>query len=157
KDIRRFQKDVENKIQLSLLNQETFYYMVHMSSLVIFAFIKSAGYSDIANQIRKLSEQFNEKHDQLDDYKRYDIAKSGFKDVFSHFVPHFQEHKSPTATMLHILSRYDDYSIKIKNGEQNLLKIQFLAKNLVLKEDKWEEHEKFRVSHGIHPHESTKL
>lgn len=157
RDMYRFQKEIEDKIQLSLLTQESFYYLVHMSSLVIFSFIKSAGYSDIPAQIKKITESFEKRHAKLDDVERYEIAKVGFKPVFSHFVPHFQQHHSPVSTMLYILSRYDDVSILQSSGQQNLLKVQFLAKNLMYKEDKWEELEKFSVSLGIYPHDANVL
>lgn len=157
KDMRRFQKDIENKIQLTLLNQDSFYFTVHMSSMVLFAFMKSVGYSDIAAQIRKIADALEDTHKKADTIARYDIAKSGFKEVFSHYVPYFQEHKSVSATALHIMSRYDDISVIEESGKQNLLKIQFLAKNLMLKEDKWVELEKFCDTHGLYPHDATIL
>ena len=157
RDIHRFQQDIEKKIQLGLLTQDSFYYSVHMSSLVLFSFIKSAGFSDITKQIKAYGEEFEKIYQKQENPKRYEVTKTGFKPLFSHFIQHFQEHDSATSTMLYILSRYDDQSILDLNGKQNLLKMQFLAKNLVLKQDKWEELEKFAVSLGVYPHDSSVL
>lgn len=157
RDINRFQEEIEKKIQLSLLTQENFYYSVHMSSLVLFAFIKSAGFSDITRQIKTYGDEFDKIYQKRENPKRYDITKTGFKPLFSHFIAHFNEHDSATSTMLYILSRYDDQSILNTSGKQNLLKMQFLSKNLVLKNEKWEELEKFAVSLGVYPHDSSIL
>lgn len=156
-DIRSFQKDIEKKIQLAVLTQESFYFSVHMTSLILFAFMNSTGYADISSQIKKLGDEFYEKHKNEEDSARYDITRTGLKEVFNFYVPFLQKNKNVVSTMLYILSRYDDVSVSSKNGEQNLLKIQFLAKNLIFKEDKWIELEKFSVSHALNPHDSTIL
>ncbi len=154
-DIRRFQKDVEDKIQLALFTQLPFYYTVHMSSLVLFGFMNSAGYQDIGSQVKALSEEFDKKHLKLEDSERFDIARTGFKEMVSHFVPYFNDTHDPTSTMLYIMSRYRDVSVINDSGEQSLLKMQFLAKNLMKKPDKWEELEKFAVSNGVYPQDTT--
>ena len=156
-DIRRFQKDVEGKIKLALFTQTPFYYTVHMTSITLFAFMKSVGYQDIGTQIRNYAESFDKKHSKLEDSARYDIARSGFKDLMTHFVPYFNDTQDPTSTALYILSRYKDVSVCMNSGEQSLLKMQFLAKNLMKKKDKWEELEKFAVSNGVYPHDTTIL
>ena len=53
------------------------------------------------------------------------------------------------------MSRYRDVSVINDSGEQSLLKMQFLAKNLMKKPDKWEELEKFAVSNGVYPQDTT--
>lgn len=156
-DIRRFQKDVESKIQLALFTQMPFYYSVHMSSLVLFGFMKSAGYQDIGTQVKILSESFDKKHSKQEDSARYDIARTGFKEIVSHYVPYYNSSQSPMSTMLYIMSRYKDVSICMDSGEQSLLKMQFLAKNLMNKKDKWVELEKFAVSNGVYPQDTTTM
>ena len=79
------------------------------------------------------------------------------RELFNYTVPFFQKNKTVESTLLYLLSRHKDDSILLHNGEQNLLKVQFLAKNLMLKEDKWIEMNKFCTSSYIYPHDSTQL
>lgn len=156
-NVRKFQLDVEKKVQLALLSQEPFYFSIHMTSLVLFGFMNSSGYADITNQIKKLADEFMIKHKALDESDRYDVSRTGLKEVFSYYVPFYQKNRAVTPTLLYIMSRYDDQAVNIHNGHQNLLKLQFLAKNLVFKEDKWIELERFATTHSLYPHDSTIL
>lgn len=156
-DVRRFQKDIESKIQLAVLNQQSYHYSVYMTSVVLLAFVQVKGYSEMQNEIKAISDSLYGTVRNLDEHKRYDIARTGMKEVFSLFVPFYQRSKSITATMLYIMSRYDDQAIMKHNGLQNLLKVQFLSKNLILKEDKWIELDRFCASNYIYPHDSTIL
>ncbi|WZU02916.1 hypothetical protein MGH68_08740 [Erysipelothrix sp. D19-032] len=79
------------------------------------------------------------------------------REVFNHYVPFLQKNKSITSTLLYIMSRHDDQSIILHNGDQNLLKVQFLSKNLIHKEDKWIELDKFCSSSYIYPYDDTTL
>lgn len=156
-DVMRYQKEIENKIQLAVLNQQSYYYTVYMTSIVLFAFLNSSGYMDVSPQIKKLADAFYPNVQNSDEASRYDISRTGLKEVFTYYVPFLQKNKSTESTLLYILSRYDDVSILTHNGKQNLLKVQFLAKNLVAKEDKWLELDRFCVANSIYPHDSTVL
>lgn len=89
--------------------------------------------------------------------ERYDIAFDGFKEVFQHYVPFYQKNQSIISTLLFIMSRHDDFAVLNFNGEKNLLKVKFLAKNLIFKENKWEELDKFSTTNYLYPHDSTTL
>lgn len=156
-DIIAFQTKVQDRIAHAVLNQQSYKYTVTMTSLVMFGFINSRGYADISKQIRTLSEQLKEKGVFDDEGKTYDITQNGMRELFNYTVPFFQKHKTIESSLLYLLSRYKDDSIMLHNGEQNLLKVQFLAKNLMLKEDKWIEVNKFCTSSYIYPHDSTHL
>lgn len=158
-DIRNFQNEVDQAIKYSVLNQQSYLYTVFMTSVTLFGFINSRGYADIMKQIKKLGESLKDRDDDLlkVDGSRYDIVYSGFREVFNQYVPFLQKNKSIVSTLLFIMSRHDDQSILIHNGEQNLLKTQFLAKNLIMKPDKWEQLDKFCLSSYIYPHDSTTL
>lgn len=157
KDIENFQLQVENKIQLAVLNDNPYYYPIYMTSLVLFGFINSSGYTDISPQIKKLADAFYPTVQETDEADRYDISRTGMKEVFAYYVPYLQKNRSIISTLLYIMSRYDDVSVLLHSGKQNLHKIQFLAKNLIHKEDKWEELDQFSVSNGIYPHDATVL
>ncbi|QIK70423.1 citXG protein [Erysipelothrix sp. HDW6C] len=156
-DIARFQTEVENKIQRAVLNQQSYQYTVFMTSIVMFAFINSRGYADITKQIKKLGESFAQNDLLGEEPQRYDILKNGMREVFNQYVPFLQKSKSITSTLLYIMSRHDDQAILGHNGEQALLKVQFLAKNLIHKEDKWIELDKFCSSIYVYPHDDTTL
>lgn len=156
-DIIAFQNKVESKISHAVLNQQSYKYTVLMSSMVMFAFINSRGYADISKQVRALSAVLEDKGVFEGEGKRYDITKNGMRELFNYTVPFFQKNKTVESTLLYLLSRHKDDSILLHNGEQNLLKVQFLAKNLMLKEDKWIEMNKFCTSSYIYPHDSTQL
>ena len=94
---------------------------------------------------------------ETDEADRYDISRTGMKEIFTYYVPYYQKNQSTISTLLYIMSRYDDVSVLLHSGKQNLHKIQFLAKNLIHKEDKWEELDRFSVSNGIYPHDATVL
>ena len=128
-----------------------------MTSLVLFGFINSSGYSDISPQIKKLADAFYPEVQETTEAARYDISRTGIKEVFNYYVPYYQKNKSTISTLLYIMSRYDDVSVLMHSGKQNLLKLQFLAKNLVHKEDKWEELDQFCISNSIYPHDATVL
>lgn len=153
KDIEKYQDRIETGIQHSLLSQNSFHYPVYMVTITILSFLKSSGFRDITNQVKALHKNLGPKLPE----KRYVLAETGFKELFNHYLPFYQKHKSVEATLLFILSRYDDYSIYEESGEKNLLKMQFLAKNLMLKEDKWQELHQFSISNGIYPHDGTIL
>lgn len=156
-DIRQFQENTDKKIQQALLNQESYIYIITMTSLILFAFVNSRGYSDISNKIKQVSEKIIN-DDKLQTYpNRYNITKNGMKEMFNNGVPFLQKNKSIVATLLYILSRNEDQSIMFHNGEQNALKIQFLAKNLIYKPDKWLELDKFCKTHYIYPQDATTL
>lgn len=156
-DIYHFQEEVQSKIQRAVLNQQSYQYTVFMTSIVMFGFINSRGYADITKQIKKFAEGF-EHHDLLkEDPKRYGIMQNGMREVFNQYVPFLQKNKSIMSTQLYIMSRHDDQAILLHNGEQALLKVQFLSKNLIFKEDKWSELDKFCTSGYIYPHDATTL
>lgn len=160
--IYRFQEEVDRKIKLAVLNQQSYYYTVYMTSIVMFAFINSRGFADMPKQIEWLSKELQaygafEKKGKCDVERRYAIALKGFRPVFKDYLPFYQKHESIIATFLYILSRHDDYAVECFNGEKTLLKAQFLAKNLVLKEDKWETMNQFCTSNYLYPHDSTIL
>lgn len=160
--IYRFQEEVDRKIKLAVLNQQSYYYTVFMTSVVMFAFINSRGFADMPKQIKDISEGLRdigafERKGKCDVETRYDLAFKGFKPVFKDYLPFYQKHESVIATFLHILSRNDDYSVQCFNGEKALLKAQFLAKNLVFKEEKWETLNTFCTSNYLYPHDSTIL
>lgn len=154
-ELGRYIKDVETKIQLAVLNQQSYHHMIYLTSLVLFGFIMSRGYNDIQVQVKKITESYLAENPVLKDLERLDVAKTGYKEIFNYYVPFIQKHGSITSTFLYIMSRYHDDSVKIQNGEQNLLKVQFLAKNLVFKEDKWIELDRFNKSNQMYPHDAT--
>lgn len=156
-DIMAFQSKVQDRISHAVLNQQSYKYTVLMSTIVMFGFINSKGYADISKQVKKLSEEFERAGLFENEGKRYDITKNGMRELFNYTVPFYQKHRTVESTILYLLSRHKDDSIKLHNGEQNLLKVQFLAKNLMLKEDKWIEMNKFCTSSYIYPHDSTHL
>lgn len=152
-----FQEEVNQKIKISVLNQDSYYYTVFMTSTVLFAFINSRGYADISKQIKNISLELDKITDFEGERERYEIGFNGYREVFNHYVPFYQKNNSVISTLLFIMSRYDDYSIKSFNGEKNLMKAQFLAKNLIFKEEKWDELNKFCTSTYIYPHDVTTL
>ena len=156
-DIARFQNEVETKIQRAVLNQQSYHYTVFITSTVMFAFINSRGYADITKQIKKISEGFTQNNMFSEEPKRYEILNNGMREVFNQYVPFLQKNKSITSTLLYIMSRHDDQAVLMHNGEQALLKTQFLAKNLIFKEDKWAELDNFCASGYIYPHDATTL
>lgn len=156
-DIVTFQRETESKIAHAVLNQQSYKYTVLMSSMVMYSFINSRGYADISKQVKALAEKFQAVGLYNDDPKRYEITLNGMREIFNYTVPFYQKNKSVEASLLYLLSRHKDASIMMHNGEQNLLKVQFLAKNLMLKEDKWVEMNKFCTSAYIYPHDSTNL
>ncbi|CAM3664802.1 citrate lyase holo-[acyl-carrier protein] synthase [Erysipelothrix urinaevulpis] len=152
-----FQEMVNQKIKISVLNQESYFYTVFMTSTVLFAFINSRGYADITKQIKKIAVEIEGFTEFENERERYDIAFTGYREAFNHYVPFYQKNRSVISTLLFIMSRYDDYSIVTYNGEKNLMKAQFLAKNLIFKEDKWDELNKFCTSSYLYPHDATTL
>ena len=128
---------VENKIQLAVLNDNPYYYPIYMTSLVLFGFINSSGYTDISPQIKKLADAFYPTVQETDEADRYDISRTGMKEVFAYYVPYLQKNRSTISTLLYIMSRYDDVS--------------------VLLHSKWQELDQFSVSNGIYPHDATVL
>ncbi|WP_159648614.1 citrate lyase holo-[acyl-carrier protein] synthase [Erysipelothrix aquatica] len=156
-DIHRYQHDIETKIQRAVLNQQTYKYPVFMTSIIMFAFINSRGYADITKQVKQFGEGFAQHGFFDEDPKRYEFVETGMREVFNHYVPFLQKNKSITSTLLYIMSRHDDQSIILHNGDQNLLKVQFLSKNLIHKEDKWIELDKFCSSSYIYPYDDTTL
>ncbi|AMC93525.1 citXG protein [Erysipelothrix larvae] len=156
-EVRRFQQEVEMKIKAAVLNQQSYQYPVYMTSVVLLSFIHARGYQDMQSEIKRVSDSLYGSVRSLDEHKRYDIARTGMKEVFSLYVPFYQRNKSIMSTLLYIMSRYDDQAVLRHNGEQNLLKVQFLAKNLIMKEDKWIEMDRFCTSNYIYPHDSTVL
>lgn len=149
-----FQKNIEKAMQQELLTQKSFQYSVYMTTTILYAFLNSSGYKDILIQIKNLHKNLKNSlpKDSLDRYKIFD---TGFKDGFTHYIPFYQKNKSVEGAFMNILSRYDDASIITDSGKQNLMKVQFLAKNLKLKEDKWIELHRFCISTGIYPYDST--
>ena len=152
-----FQEDLNQKIKLSVLNQESYYYTIFMTSMVLFAFINSRGYADITSHIKNMTLELEEYTDFEGERQRYEIAFRGFKEVFNNYVPFYQKHQSIISTLLYIMSRHDDDAVLHFNGEKNLLKLKFLSKNLVFKEDKWDELDKFCTSNYLYPHDDTTL
>lgn len=156
--ILRYQEEVDRKIKLAVLNQQSHYYTVFMTSIVLFAFINSRGYADINKQIQTLAKELEKKEAfKGKECLRFDSALKGFRDSFKHYVPFYQKHDSIIATLLHIMSRHDDYAVMCFNGEKTLRKAQFLAKNLVFKEDKWDTLNQFCTSNYLYPHDNTTL
>ena len=152
-----FQEDLNQQIKLAVLNQESYYYTVFMTSMVLFSFINSRGFADITSNIKNMTlelENYTNFEGQRD---RYEIAFNGYKEVFTQYLPFYQKHQSILSTLLFIMSRHDDHAVLNFNGEKNLLKIKFLAKNLVFKEEKWEELDKFCTSNYLYPHDATTL
>lgn len=156
--ILRYQEEVDRKIKLAVLNQQSNYYTVFMTSTVMFAFINSRGYADINKQIQVIAKELETKDAFAGkECLRFDTALKGFKDSFKHYVPFYQKHDSIIATLLYIMSRHDDYAVLCFNGEKTLLKAQFLAKNLVFKEEKWDTLNQFCTSNFLYPHDDTTL
>ena len=156
-DIISFQKNVEEKIAHAVLNQQSFKYNIVMTSLILFSFMNSRGYADISKQAKQLAQELQEKGVFEGEDEQYAIALNGFKELFTHTVPFYQKHHSVESSLLNLMSRHKDHAILLHNGEQSLLKVQFLAKNLMLKEEKWNEMNKFCVSSYIYPNDSTNL
>lgn len=157
KSVYAFQEDLNQQVKLAVLNQESYYYTVFMTSMVLFAFINSRGYADIGAQIKNMSLELENYTNFEGERKRYNIAFKGFKEVFQHYVPFYQKNESIISTLLFIMSRHEDCAVLSFNGEKNLLKLKFLAKNLVFKEDKWDELDKFATTNYLYPHDSTTL
>lgn len=156
-DIKNFQNNTEKKIHHAVLNQQSYTYTIFMTSIVLFAFINSRGYADITNRIKFFSDNLKEDKRLESEINRYDVVNNGMREVFNYYVPFLQKNKSIISTLLYIMSRHDDQSIIHNNGEQNLLKVQFLAKNLINKPNKWDQMDKFCVSSYIYPHDDTTL
>lgn len=156
-DMIAFQNKVEDGINRAVLNQQSYSFSVYITSVTLFAFMNSKGYADISKQVKLISEQCAEKGLFKGEENRYAIALTGFKELFTNTVPYFQKSDSVESSLLYLMSRYKDQSILLHNGEQNLLKVQFLAKNLMAKPDKWIEMNKFCASSYIYPHDSTNL
>lgn len=157
KNILDLQNKIESEIQHTLLSQSSFQYPIFMSTLVLIGLVKSSGYRDITHQIKRVYESLKGSLGKLNtlELKRYAICESGMRPLFHNFIPFYQKNHSVEATLLYIISRYDDYSIIIKSEKTNLLKAQFLAKNLVHKEEKWIEMHQFNIQNGIAPYDST--
>lgn len=153
----KFQDDVERKIQQTVLNQQSYQYSTVLTSSLIYAFIHSRGYVDIQKQLKTLSEYYDREKRFAVDVERYRNLTSGMREVFSQYVPFLQKSGHSIATLIFIMSRHDDYAIHMHNGDKSLQKVQFLAKNLVSKPDKWIELDKFCASSYIYPHDDTTL
>lgn len=156
-DLVKFQEDVEKKIQRTVLNQQSYRFSTVMSSSLIYAFIQSRGYVDIQKQIKSLAEYYERENVFTTDVERYRILSSGLREIFTQYVPFLQKSGHSIATIIYIMSRHDDYAILTHNGDKSLQKVQFLAKNLVLKPEKWVELDKFCASSYIYPHDDTML
>lgn len=153
----RFQDDVERKIQRAVLNQQSYQYTTVMTSTLIHAFIQSRGYADIQKQIKAMYEEYLRVQRFDEEGDRYRILSNGMRETFSQYVPFLQKNGNSIATLIYIMSRNDDYAILSHNGEKSLQKVQFLAKNLVAKPDKWLELDRFCASSYIYPHDDTTL
>ncbi|HLV49775.1 MAG TPA: citXG protein [Erysipelothrix sp.] len=151
------QNRIESEIQHSLLSQRSFHYPIYMSTITLMALMKSNGYKDITKQIKQIASDtaFSFESLKKQEVLRYDIAKTGFKLLFNYFIPFYQKNDSIEATLFQILSRYDDQSIVRDSGESNLLKVKFLAKNLMLKEDKWIELHRFCLTNNVEVFDAT--
>lgn len=156
-DLVRFQDDVERKIQRAVLNQQSYQFSIVLTSTIIHSFIHSRGYSDTQKQIKQTAEYY-ERMDRFGaDRSRYRFLNTGMREVFSQYVPFLQKNGDMIATFIYIMSRHDDAAILTHNGEKSLQKVQFLAKNLVSKPDKWQELDRFCASSYIYPHDDTIL
>ncbi len=156
-DVVALQQQIEESINRAVLNQQSYHFAVYVTSITLFAFINSKGYADISKQVKKLAVESEALGVFKDEPGRFAIALTGFKELFSNTVPYLQKSGSIESSLLYLLSRTKDQSILLHNGEQNLLKVQFLAKNLMAKEDKWLEMNKFCASSYIYPHDTTNL
>ena len=153
----RFQDDVERKIQRAVLNQQSYQYTIVMTSSLIHGFIQSRGYADIQKQLKSMYEEYQRVQRFEGDGERYRVLSNGLREAFTQYVPFLQKNGSAIATLIYIMSRNDDYAILNHNGEKSLQKVQFLAKNLVSKPDKWIELDRFCASSYIYPHDDTTL
>lgn len=151
------QDKFEEMINRAVLNHQSYHFSVYVTSITLFAFMRSKGYADIGKQVKALSEECLERGVFKGEEERFSIALTGYKELFGNTVPFFQKSGSVESSFLYLISRYKDQSILNHNGEQNLLKVQFLAKNLMSKPDKWIEMNKFCASSYIYPHDSTNL
>lgn len=156
-DMIAFQKNVESSINQAVLNQQSYSFSVFITSVTLFGFANSKGYADISKQIKKIAEACETRGIFDDDPERYKIALTGYKELFNNTVPYLQKSGSIESTLLYLMSRHKDAAILLHNGEQSLLKVQFLAKNLMAKPDKWIEMNKFCASSYIYPHDTTNL
>lgn len=158
RSILKFQRELNQKIKQVLLNQDSFYFTIFMTSMVLFSFINSRGFADINKQIQSIFQELKDITEYNgEDKERYEIASTGFKEVFKNYIPFLQKHDSVISTLLYIMSRHDDYSILNFNGDKNLKKVQFLSKNLMFKEEKWIELDKFCRTNYLYPHDATTL
>ncbi len=156
-DVIQFQNKVQDRIAHTVLNQQSYKYTVIMTSLVLFGFRNSRGYADISKQVKTLALELEGRNVFDKDGDRYEITKTGFRELFNYTVPFYNKNHSVEPTFLYLISRQKDMSILTHNGEQSLLKVQFLAKNLMLKPDKWIEMNKFCTSSYIYPHDTSHL
>lgn len=156
-EIRQFQRQLNQKIQQAVLSQQSFEYTIFMSSITLFAFINSRGYADMAKQVKIFGDNLKDDPRLSAEIDRYNIVFSGFRDIIHYYVPYLQKSRSAISTFLYIMSRYDDETILTLSGQQNLLKVQFLAKSLLHKPEKWEEFDAFCVSNEIYPYDDTTL